>query len=440
MDLNKWKFLFRSMGFIFLMVQTFSCSVSPKRASSDLDLSDKFRSSQIFDEAFSAMVLFDPVKDEVLFDHNGEKLFTPASNTKIATLLSTLELLGDSLPLIEYADWKDVIFMKGTANPLHLNPNFSDNQQLNEWVESFQDKSFCYLPADPQPSKYGSGWAWDDYLYDYQLDNCAFPIYGNQLTLKSDGRILELFPGKLGKEMLVQRAEYNRFYRSFHSNEFHISVNNKAFERVLPFYWTDSLALALWENEVALNPSSCPGIRMPENLDWHYLMMPFPDSLYIRLMQESDNFIAEQLLLCSAGFISDTLDRSIAIREATELWEPLLRDSMRWVDGSGLSRYNLFSPYTFVQLLDRLYDLKSWEWIEAVFPQGGQSGSIEAWYDENVHAKTGTLSNNHNLSGFIEVRSGRVLIFSFMHNHFLGSNRRFKTEMQDFLRWIENNY
>jgi D-alanyl-D-alanine carboxypeptidase/D-alanyl-D-alanine-endopeptidase (penicillin-binding protein 4) len=440
MDLIRWKNLFGGLGLLFILVLADSCTLTKNRVQSTQSLTQKFEKSPVFNEAFSAMVLYDPMTDEVLFERNGDKCFIPASNTKIATLLATIELLGDSLPLLAYTVVNDTLYVKGTGNPLHLNPYFRDNQQLNKWIRSFEDFPVAYVPADPAPAKYGSGWAWDDYMYAYQLENAAFPIYGNQLTLTSDGKILKVVPGLLNEDLRLEKDDLIRFQRSFDKNDFQITTNNVPFNRALPFHWTDSLAMALWQDEVdreihVMDRSFGETIR-----SWEKLYMPFSDSLFVQLMQESDNFIAEQLLLSISGVLADTLDQGIAIREAKTLWEPFLRDSMRWVDGSGLSRYNLFTPFTFVQLLDRLYTIKSWEWIASVFPTGGASGTIESWYDAKIHAKTGTLSNNHNLSGYIEVKSGRVLIFSFMHNHFLGTNKDFKEEMQRFLDWVEDNF
>ena len=69
-----------------------------------------------------------------------------------------------------------------------------------------------------------------------------------------------------------------------------------------------------------------------------------------------------------------------------------------------------------------------------IFPAGGKSGTIEKWYggkaEPYVFAKTGTLSNKHCLSGYIKTESGRLLIFSFMHNNYVGSPEPVKKEME----------
>jgi D-alanyl-D-alanine carboxypeptidase/D-alanyl-D-alanine-endopeptidase (penicillin-binding protein 4) len=44
------------------------------------------------------------------------------------------------------------------------------------------------------------------------------------------------------------------------------------------------------------------------------------DSLYRVMMQDSDNFIAEQLLLQCAGILSDTLKQEIAIKHLLTKW------------------------------------------------------------------------------------------------------------------------
>ncbi len=44
----------------------------------------------------------------------------------------------------------------------------------------------------------------------------------------------------------------------------------------------------------------------------------------------------------------------------------------RWVDGSGLSRYNLFTPKDFVFILNKMKNEFGIERIKIIFPTGGR--------------------------------------------------------------------
>src|SRR5690606_39863376 len=78
--------------------------------------------------------------------------------------------------------------------------------------------------------------------------------------------------------------------------------------------------------------------------------------LYKVMMQDSDNFIAEQLLLSCAGVLSDTLAPEIAIDYMKANFLSDLPDEPIWIDGSGLSRYNLFTPRSIVMLWDKILE------------------------------------------------------------------------------------
>ena len=167
------------------------------------------------------------------------------------------------------------------------------------------------------------------------------------------------------------------------------------------------------------------------------------DSLYKVMMQESDNFIAEQLLLLCAGVLSDTLETDIAIREVKKRFLTDLPDTPVWVDGSGLSRMNLFTPRSIVSLWEKTSQKIPRERLFNLLAVGGVSGTIRNSYKGErpfVYAKTGTLRNNHMLSGFIVTKKGRTLIFSWMNNNFTVGSGPVRGRMEEILKFIYESY
>ncbi|MGJ8734113.1 MAG: D-alanyl-D-alanine carboxypeptidase, partial [Cellulophaga sp.] len=168
------------------------------------------------------------------------------------------------------------------------------------------------------------------------------------------------------------------------------------------------------------------------------------DSIARRMMYVSDNFLAEQLLVMASSTLSDTLNVNKAIKHILKTDLADLEQQPRWVDGSGLSRYNLFTPASFVQVLDKMYHQISEERLLSLFPVGGESGTLKNWYKGTpkpyIYAKSGSLGNNYSLSGYLITKSGKTLIFSFMNNHFKTKTSDVKKEIQTVLEMIRDNY
>jgi D-alanyl-D-alanine carboxypeptidase/D-alanyl-D-alanine-endopeptidase (penicillin-binding protein 4) len=166
------------------------------------------------------------------------------------------------------------------------------------------------------------------------------------------------------------------------------------------------------------------------------------DSLYKVMMQQSDNFIAEQLLLICSGIISDTLKPEIAINYAKKNLLNEFKDEPIWVDGSGLSRYNLFTPQSIVQLWEMIYKQVPQQRLFSLLATSGK-GTMRTAYKADIpyiYGKTGTLSNNHNLSGYLITKKGKILIFAFMNNNYVTPTSNIRKNMEDVLINIRKHY
>ena len=167
------------------------------------------------------------------------------------------------------------------------------------------------------------------------------------------------------------------------------------------------------------------------------------DDLYKEMMQESDNFIAEQLLLAIGGKLTSTLNTRQTIHQLEKTVFRQIKNDIRWVDGSGLSRYNLLSPTSIVWVLKRLSKKMDKERLLDIFPAGGASGSLKNWFGDQdqpyVFAKTGSLSGVYCLSGYLVTKKGKLLVISFMHNNFLGSAQKYKEAMTPVFQWLYNH-
>ncbi len=91
-------------------------------------------------------------------------------------------------------------------------------------------------------------------------------------------------------------------------------------------------------------------------------------------------------------------------------------------DGSGLAGNNLVTPLALAQLLGYMRNHPHFDVFTAGLPQSGSRGSLRSRFlgtplEGRVIAKTGSISKVNSLSGYLERRNGRQLIFSVIANH-----------------------
>lgn len=386
--------------------------------------------------------IFDPGRNESLFAYQSEQYFTPASNTKILTLFAGLSILGDSVPSIKYYEQNDSLVFWGMADPCFLNPECFNNFRLFEFLKTAPG-ALVFSGSNFSTDHFGPGWAWDDYSDYYSAERSPFSVYGN---------VFKLFPFPDGT--LITPTYFTRFYSKGHaedeskvvrkvfSNDFVFHPGNKGKFKsfTVPFHSSNELIGELLQDtlrrQVTLSKKNVGAEAK--------ILYSIPvDSLYKVMMQESDNHLAEQLLLNCAAMLTDTLDPELAIRYMQKNYFQNYPDTAVWRDGSGLSRYNLVTPRFMIRLWNDIYKKVPRQRLFSILAAGGRKGTIQNWYRAEkpyLFGKTGTLSNNHALSGYLVTKSGKTLIFAFMNANYVAPVKEVRTTMQRILNLYYEHY
>lgn len=430
---------------LFLGLLIFSsCSTNRKITKK---LNDTFHNSEFLENGYHGFIVYDPADQKVLYQHNSARYFTPASNTKLFTFYTGLKVLGDSIAAIRYTIQGDTLFFGATGDPTFLHEDFPSSPVL-DFLKNRQE-TLVYIPATYKETHFGPGWAWGDYNWYYSPERGAFPIYGNYVSMTfTPGRDQPTAFPSYFQDSLNLEATYNRqgsgVMRDLKTNSFVYWMNPQSKERTqdVPFVYSESLAVKLLsdtlDREIHIKKDAPKSLKLTSTV---YSIAA--DSLYKPMLQRSDNFFAEQILLMSAESLSDSLKTDIAIDYMMEHHLDDLPNKPQWRDGSGLSRYNLFTPRSMVKLLDKIQQEVPQDRLFELLPAGGVSGTLRNSYkaqEPYVFAKTGTLNNNHSLSGYLKTKSGKIFIFSFMNSNYVSRTSDVKKDMEHVLRTIHENY
>ena len=433
---------------LFCLLLLASCSTS-RRFTRKIE--KQVTASPVFNRAFTGFTLLDPETGKTLADVNGDKYFTPASNTKILTLATCLEVLGDSVPGLYIKQTDSSLFFRSTGDPTFLHPKFLKWQQIAARLKAARQPKIIWSRAT-YVEPFGPGWAWDDAPYDYSAERSSMPIFGNVsrvYAVTSDSLAVDQY--NWHKLKLTYGMGANRISTSpgssliFYSDRDTFDKDFEIFVPVKGIMEPDTyIILGLLED--ALHQTIWSDARSFPRSDYRTWYSTPLDTVLRRMMYQSDNFIAEQMLLVCAGEKFDTLEQDPVIGWMLDSVLTHLPQRPRWVDGSGLSRYNLVSPRDLAAVLDYLWKTQPRQRLFSLFNSAGAPDTTLEWYktaaapSPYLFAKTGSMSGVNCLSGYLVCKSGKVLIFSFMHNNYIGTNKPWKEEMRRILEIIRGTY
>ena len=399
--------------------------------------------------------LYDPARAAYLLEQQADKYFIPASNTKLFSLYAGLKHLGDSLTGLRYRETDTALFLVPTGDPTFLHPSYS-RQPVMDFLKT-TGKSLWLTDANWDENALGYGWAWDDYNDDYMPERSALPVFGNVIRWVEDSASSSFYsiPDIDWQVRFSPDSAKKGFHveRDLHKNAFEITEGQHTHKtQDVPFI-TEGIASAavLLKDTVGRTVFTRHQLPAPDRRSvvaaagahdpfLHVIHSRPVDSMFQPMMYHSDNFFAEQTLLMVSNEMLGRMNDEDIIDTLLKTDLKGLPQRPYWVDGSGLSRNDLFTPRDFIWLLNKMKDEFGLARLKGILPTGGK-GTLSNYYKKDsgfIFAKTGSLSGVVALSGFLITKKDRLLLFSILINN--NSDPAVRRKMESFLEGIREKY
>ncbi|WP_169615772.1 D-alanyl-D-alanine carboxypeptidase/D-alanyl-D-alanine-endopeptidase [Nodosilinea sp. P-1105] len=391
-----------------------------------------------------------------LYDRQSQRLFTPASNVKLLTTAAALHHLGPD------HRWQTTV--TSTPGPGELavlqvsgqgDPTLTENQ-LQSLAQQLYNQGITQVSRLVLDDSYFPGpatnptWEWGDAQF-------AYGAPANSLILNQNARLVEVTPTQVGQPLEISwpdgqppwptlnysrtvattdAAEPVRLWRAGHGD---------------PMQATGQMAVGAAPrrlNLAVLNPAQQFGVALRQALEAESITVlqtlittttaPSPGDplatlqspplveLLVPTNQDSNNLYAE-VLLNTLGVTYGSDRPNDATQAGTAAVKALLADlgvnsaPLRLADGSGLSRHNLVTPVALVETLQ----VMAYHPDAAVFQDSlavaGVSGTLRnrltnTPLQNRVQGKTGALTGNVSLSGYVQPPNYDPLVFSMVIN------------------------
>jgi D-alanyl-D-alanine carboxypeptidase/D-alanyl-D-alanine-endopeptidase (penicillin-binding protein 4) len=425
--------------------------------------------------------IYEPATGKYWYNHQGDKYFVPASNTKIPTCYAAMKYLGDSITAGHYLVQGNSLLFQPAGDPGFLLSEFP-NQPLLRLFERFD--TIRIWDDNWQEERWGNGWSWNDYEEPYMAERSPMPLYGNVMTIIPDtSGALPVFGPDIKKAFstipryfhdqkkftvtaditqwsgpanpaskISPQADsiYFRMSRAIAGNEFTALPSfSKPVKQTISFYtgsFSDlqvMLADTLHKNagQILRGNTGTAYMQFDKRKGLRIRSQP-ADSLFRPMMHRSDNFFAEQSLLMVSNELLGIMNDARIIDTLVRTDFKDLPQRPRWVDGSGLSRYNLFTPQDFVAILNKMRTDFGMDRVKNIFATGNE-GTLSNYYRSSagkIFAKTGTLSGVVALSGFLYTKKNRLLVFSLLVNNHQSSATDVRRAVESFIEGIRERY
>ena len=427
---------------------------------------DKYIKQYLPSSSEVGIAIYNLSKDQLIYEHNANKLARPASTLKLLTAITALEYHVQPL---ETSLWYNGVIKENVLyGDLYvvggLNPEFGE-VELDEFISQIKKLSVSHIKGNiygdislKDSLYWGEGWAWDDNPSSYQP-------YISPLTYNKGKVTIESRPYNPGQKAQVIAKPKSSYYSIENKT---VSKDPKAGKLEVTRNWLENQNNIMISGNVdrfrvkEVNVYNSTNFflhtfyeKMMQNgitIDGYYDVLEFEEGKETQLiykniitipeiikpmLKESDNLNAESLLI-NIGKLNK--GKHISAKDGLTYVDSLVLKlgdnpcNYQIADGSGLSPYNLISANLLLNLLKYTYQKKSiFNVIYPSMPVAGIDGTL-AYRMRNtsaykkVKAKTGTITAASSLAGFTENSKGEIIAFAILNQNILKSSqaRRFQ--------------
>lgn len=409
-------------------------------------------------EASIGVVMSNPQGD-IIYSHNANKQFTPASTTKVFTAAAALAKLGP--------DYKYATILAESGHSVYLimhgDPSFG-SENLKKLLETLKEKGITTIKGNFviddtafNGPRHGKGVEWQDSLWYYGapadtiiLDNnqMRINIKANEPNKKASLTYPEwekYRPSIVGEVKSVNHAQANAecqlIIHPDHQNNMHVHgcwaeknpvTLRLAIQNTRP-YIKDRVEDILKQLGIKLKGHVTFG-KAPQDA----IVLKTHDSadlskLVSRVLKKSDNLYADSLLknlAVESGHSGNFKTGVATLKKVLSNAGYKNANQLELYDGSGLSHYNLVSPQQLEKVL--VLALKNKDtWGKAFIkglPTSGVDGTLRYRFSDTplkgkVTAKTGGLTGVQTLAGYL-VHNNQYYPFAIMIDNVPKSKRK----------------
>lgn len=415
---------------------------------------------------------------QVVRSINPHKALTPASNLKVLTTATALEVLGEEFRFetkIQYTGNIDEegilhgdLYIQGGGDPTLGSKAFKDYYYkpyfLSQWVQAIKGAGIRSIEggviADAccyDHRMIPDTWIWSNLGSYYGAGYCGLSIFDNifNLYLKTGPRvgdrtkIVDVIPNIPPEVKVVNQVRsssenarktviYGLPYHNLRTVTGTVMKNKARFPVPVsipdPSYWA-AYTLNTYLKQHGIEAKNTPSTvrrqgrssKSARKLIHTALSPPLKDIIFI-LNQDSSNLYSEHALNHLGFTLHKNGSTTQGIQALKGYWRRQGVDTQGMFihDGSGLSRYNAITPKNLVDVLCHMKKSKNYGSFRKSLPIAGKSGSLRDYFKHyplkgNITAKTGRLDAVLAYTGYCKNSAGDEIAFSLMVNHYRGS-------------------